>query len=158
MNSIADAVGILEQHRIIARRPGLLLRRMDDLDVVALREEGVDPVDRGAIAHPEAGVVQAGGALIEPLARIFGAAGANADRGAPADAIEHMLAVEHEPEVQIGDHRAPEGGRSCEIARGQDDMCDAVEVTRHYSPPAPNNAAIVPPFRAASASIRLRPS
>lgn len=56
----ADAVGILEQDRIIARCPRLFPRTVDKDDVGPVLEEGMNPVDRVAVAQAETDVVEPG--------------------------------------------------------------------------------------------------
>jgi hypothetical protein len=53
-----DAIRILEQHRIISRRPLVLARGADDFGVEC-GEESVQFVDVGAFAGAEAEMVQA---------------------------------------------------------------------------------------------------
>src|SRR5690606_13160382 len=124
----ADTIGVLKEDRIIARRPGFLLRRVDDGDIVAVPEKGVEPVDRSTVAEAETGVVQPRCALVEAFAYIPGSSGAHADGGAAPHSIEHGLIVEHDLELEIADERAPEGSRTHEVARGQNDVPDAVEI------------------------------
>ena len=53
-----DPIRILEQYRVISRRPLILARRADDPGVERA-EEGVQFVDVGALAGAEAEMVQA---------------------------------------------------------------------------------------------------
>ena len=48
-----------------------------------------------------------------------------------AQAVPHRVAVEHHLELEIGDEVAPESRRPREIAGGQDDMGDPVEIAGH---------------------------
>src|SRR5881396_2710727 len=52
-----DAIGILEQNRIVSRRPLILARRADDLGAELL-EEAVQFIDVGALTGTEAEVMQ----------------------------------------------------------------------------------------------------
>ena len=67
-----DAIRVLEQHRIIARRKFVLLRRVNDARA-DLFQELVRRVDVGALARPETMVMQADRALPESLPGISGA-------------------------------------------------------------------------------------
>ena len=66
-----DAVGILEQQRIISRRPLVLARRADD-GGAERAEEAVQFVDVGALAGAEAEMMQADALLLEVRSRVFG--------------------------------------------------------------------------------------
>ena len=59
-----DAVRVLEQDRIISRRPLVLARRADDFGVERA-EEGVQFIDVGALAGAEAEMMQADALLFE---------------------------------------------------------------------------------------------
>jgi hypothetical protein len=59
-----DAVGVLEQNRIISRRPLILARRADDLRA-ELRQERGQLVDVGALAGAEAEMMQSDTLLLE---------------------------------------------------------------------------------------------
>src|SRR5439155_2000243 len=59
-----DAIGILEQHRVIAGRPLVLARRADDPGADR-GEESVQFVDIGALAGAEAEVMQPDAVLVE---------------------------------------------------------------------------------------------
>jgi hypothetical protein len=69
-------------------------------------------------------MVEARGALIKTLAMIVPSPDAN--RGPPADAIKHGIAVEHDLQLQIGDKLAPESGRAGKVTSGQNHMRDTV--------------------------------
>ena len=66
-----DAVGVLEQNRLIARRPLILARRADDLGAERL-QEAVQLVDIGALAGAKAEVMQADTILLECHAFMLG--------------------------------------------------------------------------------------
>ena len=65
-----DAIRILEQHRVISRRPLVLARRADDLGVDR-RQKAVQLVDVGALAGAEAEMVQADALLLERCTGMF---------------------------------------------------------------------------------------
>jgi hypothetical protein len=65
-----DAVGILEQNRIISRRPLVLARRADDSGAER-QKEGMQFIDIGALAGAETEVVQADALLLERGARVL---------------------------------------------------------------------------------------
>jgi hypothetical protein len=67
---------------------------MNDMDVVALGQEDLQRIDLGATAHTEADMVETRGTLIKTLAMILPAPDAN--RGAPANAIKHGIAIEYD--------------------------------------------------------------
>ena len=66
-----DAVGVLEQNRIISRRPLILARRADDLCAERL-EEAVQFIDVGALAGAEAEVMETDTLLLECCAFMLG--------------------------------------------------------------------------------------
>src|SRR5215207_6644794 len=66
-----DAVGVLEQNRIIPQRPLILARRADDVCAERL-EKAVQLVDVGALAGAEAEMMQADTFLLECRAFMFG--------------------------------------------------------------------------------------
>src|SRR5262249_42773558 len=99
---------IFKQDRIIARRPGALLWRTDDGDVLRL-EKGMDLVEILAAATAEADMMQPDAALVEALARMFRIARADADRRPPADEVEKFLSVEDLRQSQKGKQRLVEG-------------------------------------------------
>ena len=66
-----DAIGVLEQDRIISRRPLVLARRADDLGAERL-EKAVQFVDVGALAGAEAEMMQADALLFERGAFMLG--------------------------------------------------------------------------------------
>ena len=66
-----DAIGILEQDRIISRRPLILTRRADDLGAERL-EKAMQFIDVGAFASAEAEVMQPDALLFERRAFMFG--------------------------------------------------------------------------------------
>ena len=68
----ANAVWILEKHRVVARRPFVVLRRMDDVGADRL-QEGRRLVDLVVLANTEADMVQARSPLVEALALMPGA-------------------------------------------------------------------------------------
>src|SRR5690348_11350695 len=82
INLEAGADRILEQHRVISRRPRSLLGRVNDLGLL-LAQESVDLVDIVPAAGAEAEMVQAHGSLNEALAFKFGIAAADPERGPP---------------------------------------------------------------------------
>ncbi|WP_275187626.1 hypothetical protein [Bradyrhizobium sp. CSA112] len=59
-----DAIGILEQDRVMSRRPLVLARCADDLGAERL-EKAVQLIDVGALAGAEAEVMQADALLLE---------------------------------------------------------------------------------------------
>ena len=81
-----DAIGILEQNRIISRRPLVLARRADDFCAERL-QEGMQFVDVGALACAEAEMMQADALLLERGAVVLRRWRADADGGAAANAV-----------------------------------------------------------------------
>src|SRR5882757_3919935 len=81
-----DAVGILEQDRIISRRPLVLARRADDFRIERLQKR-MQFVDVGALAGAKTQVMQADALLLESSTGVLGRWRADADRGAAADAV-----------------------------------------------------------------------
>ena len=77
------AVGVLEQDRIISRRPAILLRRADDRRAQRLHE-GMGLVDVFPGPGAEADMVQAHAPLDEPLALVFWRGRRHREAGPPA--------------------------------------------------------------------------
>src|SRR4030095_2486922 len=76
----ADAVGVLEQHRVVTGREVLpLFGRVDDLRVELGSDELVDRVDLLAVARAEADVMEPGAILIERLVALVGGRAARED-------------------------------------------------------------------------------
>src|SRR5262249_34754595 len=89
-----DAVRILEEHRVISRRPRAVLGRMHD-GRPELADELVGRIDVRALARPEAEMVQPDTTLHEALSLVRLLGRRDAYRGAAADAVEEHLRVEH---------------------------------------------------------------
>ena len=66
-----DPVGVLEQQRIISRRPLVLARRADDFRIER-NKEGMQFIDVGALAGAEAEVMEADAILLKRRALVFG--------------------------------------------------------------------------------------
>src|SRR5216683_4177960 len=88
-----DAVGILEQQRVISGRPLILARRANDLHVKRT-QEAVQLVNVGALAGAKAQMVQADAILLERGAGVLGRRRSDRDRGATADAIIDGVGVD----------------------------------------------------------------
>src|SRR5271156_1277836 len=82
-----DAVGVLEQHRVIARRPCAIVGRMDNRGADP-QQKLVDRVDVAALARAQADVMQSDPPLRKALAAGFLLGLVDADPGAAADTIE----------------------------------------------------------------------
>src|SRR6202158_3208403 len=80
------SVGILEQQRVISRRPLILARRANDLHTQRTQEI-VQLVDVGALAGAKTQMVQADAILLERRARMLGRRRVDPDGRAPADAV-----------------------------------------------------------------------
>jgi hypothetical protein len=122
-----DAVGILEQDRVVARRPAVFLRRANDRDTERLDEfmRRVDVVPR---AGAEADVMQTDALLHEALALVLGCWLRYQNAGAAADAVVAVFVVEHLPQAEEGQELHVEGARDV-VAAGCDlDMGDAVDL------------------------------
>src|SRR5205814_4000348 len=88
-----DAVGILEQQRIIPRRPLVLARRANDL-CAERTQEHVQFIDVGALAGAETQMMQTDAILLECRAGVCGRRRADPDRGASADAVIRRVGVD----------------------------------------------------------------
>src|SRR4051812_48908587 len=66
-----DPVGILEQQRIISRRPAVLTRRANDRGIHRT-EKGMKLVDVAALAGAKTQMMQTDAVLFEPGARMLG--------------------------------------------------------------------------------------
>ena len=75
-----DAVGILEQHRVISRRPRTLLRRMHDLRADRF-EEKINLIDVAMLARAQTHMMQPDAALLEFLRAIRVVAAHDSHRG-----------------------------------------------------------------------------
>src|SRR6266700_766145 len=131
-----DAVGILEQQRIVAGRPAVLARGADDPGVQR-EQEGVQFIDVRTLARPKAQMMQADALLLEGCAGMFRRGCADADRGAAADAIEGGVGIDDGRHAEKWQELAIERARALEIRRGEKNMRDAVDL--HRLPPASIN-------------------
>src|SRR4051794_11243295 len=89
-----DAVGVLEQQRVISRRPAVLARRANDPGIHR-GEKGMKLVDIAALAGAKTQMMQADPVLLERGARMPGSRRANSHRGSSADAIVDLVAIDH---------------------------------------------------------------
>ena len=96
----ANTVGVLEQHRVIARRPPRFLRRVHDARANA-DQKCVQQVDVFARAGAKAEVMQAGAALRETLAAELCGRRRDQDAGAAADPVDAFVAVEHQFHLKV---------------------------------------------------------
>src|SRR6185312_6599804 len=122
----ADAVRIFEQYRVIAGRPEIFLRAVDDCRADGF-EEFMRFVDVGAFPGTEADMMQARALLHEAFAFMLLVRRHDADGGAAADAIEIAVGVEHHAQSQKGQQLAVELARKREIADRQIDVRNAVD-------------------------------
>jgi hypothetical protein len=88
----------------------------------------VQLVDVGTLARTEAQVVQANPALIESLSAMLRTAPTDSQRGAPANVIEEVLALEHARHAQELEQLAVKRRGSLEVGDGQRDVCDAIDL------------------------------
>src|SRR5689334_1339269 len=126
-----DAIGILEQHRVISGRPAILARRADDFRA-KLDNESVELVDIGALAGAKAEMVQPDAPLVEGSIRVFRRRRADAERGASADAIIIGVGIDDRRHAEERQQLAIEIARAREIRRRQDDVRHTVDF--HASP------------------------
>src|SRR5260370_21585725 len=89
-----DTVRVFEQQRVIARRPLILARRANDLDVERT-QKAMQLVDIGALAGAETQMMQADALLLERGTRVLRRRRADANRGASADAVMSRLGIDH---------------------------------------------------------------
>src|SRR6185436_11600936 len=121
-----NAIGILEQNRIISRRPLILARRADDFGAERL-EKAVQLIDVGALAGAEAQMMQTDTLLLECRAFMLGGWRADADRSPAADAVIGRLGIDHGLQAQKRQQLAIEIARALIIRGGEKNMCDAVD-------------------------------
>jgi len=120
------SVGVFEENRIVTGRPFIVLRRVDD-GGSDRDQEGVGLLDLLALADPEADVVQADAALVEPLRRAAGRPSADTEPGPAADAVVGPAGVHHRLQPQERQKLAVESAGPREIAGGDEDVRDAVD-------------------------------
>src|SRR5215475_7079270 len=125
----ANTIGILEQHRIVAGRPLVLARRADDPGADR-GKESVQLVDTGALACAETEVMQPDTVLVEGGTGIFRRWRADRHRGAAADAVIHLVGIDHRFQTEERQQLAIELAGALEIRRGQKDVRDAVDLHR----------------------------
>src|SRR6516225_6497796 len=102
-----DPVGILEQQRIVSRRPLILARGADDLRIERA-DKAVEFVDIGALTRAKAKVVQTDALLLESGSRKLRRRCADSDRGAAADAIIEAVSFDHRLHAEEGQQLAIE--------------------------------------------------
>jgi hypothetical protein len=109
---------------------------MDDRHAGKLLDELVTGVDIATLASAEAEVMQADALLDEALAAMFRRRGGNADRRAPADAVQVALELHHRLQAEEIEQRLVEGEAGVVVADGQEDVCDTVDLHRGSVLPA----------------------
>src|SRR6476646_632052 len=128
-----DAIGVLEQDRIISWRPLVLARRADDLGAERL-EKTVQLVDVGALAGAEAEMMQTDALLFERGAFMLGGRRADADRGTAANAVIGRLGVDHRLQAEKRQQLKIKFAGPSKIRGGEENMRDAVDF--HGASPA----------------------
>src|ERR1700730_8622435 len=124
-----DTVGILEQQRIISRRPLILARRAND-GHAERAQKTVQFIDVGALAGAKTQMVQADACLLERRSGMLWRRLADPERGASADAVIEFVAVDHRLQADKGQQFAVEFAGAFEIRRGENNVRDAVDFHR----------------------------
>src|SRR3981189_554764 len=127
------SIGILEQQRVISRRPLILARRANDLHVKRT-QEAVQLVNVSAFAGAKTQMVQADAILLERGTGVLGRRRVDPDRRAPADAVITCLGIDDGLQPEKRQQLAVELTGAFEIRCGQKNMRDAVDF--HRLPPS----------------------
>src|SRR6266404_6271541 len=147
------SVGILEQQRIISRRPLILAWRAND-GCAERTQEAVQFINVGALAGAKAEMVQADAILLEHGSCMLGGRRVDPDRGATADAVKAGVAVDHRLQPKKRQQLTVEFARALEIGRGQKNMRDAVDF--HLAPFVTTTISDKQPLRIASIAQLIR--
>src|SRR5262245_21953205 len=123
----ADPVGVLEEDRVVAGRPRARLGGLHDVRP-DLAGEGVRRVDVLAGARAEADVVEPDASLVEALAGVLRRGRAQAEGRAAADAVVEAVRVEHGLHAEEGQELRVEVPGAGEVARGDEEVRDAVDL------------------------------
>src|SRR5439155_16845988 len=89
-----DPIGILEQQRVISRRPLVLARRADDFCADRI-EESMQLVDIGALTGAEAEMMQADALLLERCAGVLGRRRADPDCRPSSHTVIRRLGIDY---------------------------------------------------------------
>src|SRR5262245_51160381 len=100
---------------------------MDDLRAV-LDEESMERIDVGPLARPEADVVEPDAELGEALVPVAVLRPDDAEGGAAADAVEHPVRVDDGAEAEEAEQALVERKARVEVADGEEDVRDAVDL------------------------------
>src|SRR6185369_13436408 len=128
----ADAIGILEQHRVVARRElRSLLGRMDDARSELVDEKAIDRIDVRAAAGAKAEMMQAGTVLVELPVALLRRRATHQNAGAAADAVDDVRTLDqrlhrHEVAEALPERHAARG-----IVHRQLNVGDAVDLNAH---------------------------
>src|SRR5216683_3519274 len=136
-----DAVGVLEDEEIVARRPVALERPAVDMRAHRAQLAG-DLVDILARACAEAEVMQADPVLHERRAGVLAGAALDAERGAAADVIEEVVAVIDLLHAEEGQQLGIKGARLLPVADRQDDVRHTVHFDHAFSLPSPRSGEV----------------
>src|SRR5512133_3565652 len=115
------SVGILKQQRVISRRPLIFARRAND-GYAERAQEAVQFIDVDALAGAKAEMVQADAILLERSSGMLRRRRIDPDRGAPGDAVEASVGVDHRLHAEKRQQLAVEFTRAFKIGCGQKNM------------------------------------
>ena len=126
-----DAVGVLEEHRVVPGREVRVFRRMYDVCVELVDEEAMDGVDVLAAARAEAEVMEPGPVLIVRNALAVARRAADENAGAAADAVDDAVAFDQRRHLEKVAEPLPEGDAALRIVDGELNVGDAVDRDAH---------------------------
>src|SRR5262249_10651365 len=128
----ADAIGILEEDRVVAGRElRSLFRWVNDAGAELVDHEAMDRIDIFAAARAQAQVVQPGRVLIETPAALLAGRAAHEDAGAAADAVDDVLALDQGLHGQEVTELLPERHALLRVCDGELDVGDTVDLDGH---------------------------
>src|SRR5262245_19769696 len=122
-----DTIGILEQHRVVARRePRAVTGRMHDARAELLDDEAMDLVDVFPPPRAQAKVMKPAAQLVEGSAALPCGHRAHEYAGAAADAIDGVLVLDERPHLEKVTKLLPEREAACGVVHRQLNVRNAV--------------------------------
>src|SRR5258706_16482437 len=147
------SVGILEQQRIISRRPLILARRAND-GAAKRTQEAVQFINVGPLAGAKAEMVEADAILLESATCMLRRRCIDPDRGATADAVIGRVGIDHRLQPKKRQQLAIEFAGAFKVGRSHKNMRDAVDF--HLAPFVTRTISDKQPLRIASITQLIR--
>lgn len=137
----SEAIGILEQHRIVARGPAAFFGGMDNTSARMPRDKSVHGVDVVAASRAKAEVVESRGFLVEGPGALVGRGSSHDDARPRSDAVDGLVGTDQRFHLQEVTEVFPEGNALRGIVHRQLDMGNTVYFDAHEGLLLPGSVA-----------------